>query len=461
MRGSGFVAWVTAVVAVLGMSVVASAETPTERRLRILEEQLRRAQQEIEQLKGQVQQQKAIGAAAQKEADERKVEEAKRAEEDRKLDEVRRAGLKKGQLPIWASYGIGKGLTVQSDDGKFQVSVYNRFQGRYTGTDQDDPEKDDTSSFRVRRMKTTFEGHAFSPTLLYKFQVNWAGSPELEDAYAHWVPRKYAGFQVGQYKVPFNRQQLTSSGAQQFVDRAITDDFFTFARDQGATVTGSWFGPKSDMLEWNAGIFNGNGINRASNENSDHLGVARVLFMPLGGFKYYSESDTDDSQKPLLGIGAAYAFNSQADAAATEKARILSSSRLGGVFGSDFGDRVDISQGTVDAHFKYRGVSVLGDYYWAQADPNHFPSEEARGYNFQAGYFILPKRLEAALRYALVDRNIDEEDAGVREIGGALGYFFLAHNLKIQADVRSLSAEVPGGPDQDIMEYRAQVQVIF
>lgn len=441
-----------AVAAFVSHAALGRAEMTTEQRLRALEAQLRKAQGEIERLRGEVQQQKAISQGAQTQ-----IEEQRKAQEEQTKEAKK--PLKQGQFPLKTRYELGKGLTVETEDKKFKVSIYNRIQGRYTYTDQDNPERDDTSSFRVRRFKTVFEGNAFDPSLHYKFQVNWPTSPELEDAFLHWKPRTYAGVQVGQYKVPFNRQQLTSSGAQQFVDRAITDDYFTFARDQGVTLTGSWFGTNNDLLEWNAGIFNGNGINRSSNENADHLGVARALFMPLGKFDYYVESDVNDTQEPRLGIGAAGAFNSQADSTASSRARIFESGRLGTFFGDDVMGRFDVGQATADLHFKFRGLSMLGDYYWAEADPNLGSSRSANGYNVQAGYFVLPKRLEAAVRYAFIDR--DRESRDFREIGGGLGYFFFGHNLKIQADVRSLMDEIPGGEDRDTMEYRAQVQAIF
>src|SRR5436309_15446942 len=68
-------------VVVLAASLVrpsgrAAAETPTEKRLRLLEEKLRQAEEEIRELKGQVQQQKAIGQATQKQV-EQTADEAK------------------------------------------------------------------------------------------------------------------------------------------------------------------------------------------------------------------------------------------------------------------------------------------------------------------------------------------------------------------------------------------------
>jgi hypothetical protein len=67
-----------AIVGLLAIAVPGRAETPTERRLRVLEEQLRKAQDELRQLRDQAQQQRAIGQATQKQA-EQTAEESKTA----------------------------------------------------------------------------------------------------------------------------------------------------------------------------------------------------------------------------------------------------------------------------------------------------------------------------------------------------------------------------------------------
>src|SRR2546427_1964379 len=83
---------VGAVVAVL-LTVAASggAETPTEKRLRQLEETLRKTQDEVQQLRRQLEQQKAIGQATQKQV-EQTAEESKAATAETK---------KAVELPDW------------------------------------------------------------------------------------------------------------------------------------------------------------------------------------------------------------------------------------------------------------------------------------------------------------------------------------------------------------------------
>ena len=78
-------------VALLGVAARGRAETPVEKRLRVLEDQLRGAQDESKHLRNQVEQQRAIGQATQKQV-EQTAEESKTATAEAK---------KSVELPDW------------------------------------------------------------------------------------------------------------------------------------------------------------------------------------------------------------------------------------------------------------------------------------------------------------------------------------------------------------------------
>ena len=101
---------------------------------------------------------------------------------------------------------------------------------------------DSQGSFRIRRVEVQARRlvlaaarrrarrRRFMPRLSYELQLNWpdvttANAPGnmLEDANIAWDPQGRGKFRVvvGQFKVPFGRQEMTSSGNQQFVDRAL------------------------------------------------------------------------------------------------------------------------------------------------------------------------------------------------------------------------------------------------
>ena len=126
---------------------------------------------------------------------------------------------------------------------------------------------DSKGSFRIRRAKFKLEGWFYKPELEFEVQLNWpdvtarAANRFLEDANIDWDISKKKQFRVrfGQFKAPFGRQQLTSSGAQQFVDRAIQDARYNDGRETGLALWGVLGGNK---LDWRVMISNGNGRSR-------------------------------------------------------------------------------------------------------------------------------------------------------------------------------------------------------
>ena len=63
---------------------------------------------------------------------------------------------------------------------------------------------------------------------------------------------------------PFGRQEMTSSGSQQFVDRSLVSNEYARGRDIGVAVQGALW---SNKLEYRFGVFNGNGLTRTINDN--------------------------------------------------------------------------------------------------------------------------------------------------------------------------------------------------
>lgn len=374
---------------------------------------------------------------------------------DQELAEAKKE-MEKSQPAVDWSYRLGRGFTVATKDKNYSLNLGSRLQARYTFEDRESFVGDDRSSFRVRRAKIWFQGNAYRPWIEYKIQGNFDsgedGEFEMEDYFINLAYFREGSLQFGQFKVPFNRQELTSSGSQQFVDRGITNDEFNFGRDAGVMVHGNL----KDFFHYQLGLYNGNGANRSANDNNGHLFGVRTWVTPLGRFSYYSESDTDYSKTPGLGVGAAFVFNNKT----TSGPGI---SRLASGFGE-----ADVSNATVDLGFKWMGASLIGDYFWRKADPSAPGASDAdsQGFLVQAGYFILPKQLEIAGRFARINHDKDRSSSRidhVAETRGAINYFFQGHPLKLQFDVGKISEnrETAGGRDRDTIDARLQFQIIF
>lgn len=358
------------------------------------------------------------------------------------------------------------GKTRMTLGSSFYLEVSNRIQLRYTHEIPDGAVKlagtanagDSKGSFRIRRAKLKFEGWAFKPWLNYEVQTNWPGINSanlanfLEDANINWdvtKGKKKLMVKLGQYKVPFGLQELTSSGSQQFVDRSLVSNAYFRGRDTGLSV---WGVLGANKLEYRVGAFNGNGLTRSANDNDKFQYDARISFQPNGAVPLGSYSGTHQSEsdfetralgKPVFVVSAAVEQNDLANVATDLRTNIKST-----LF-------------EIDSIFKYKGFSATGAYIWGERKPQVTnPSFDTQGYYVQAGYFLKPDKWEVAARYGQQDPSKSVSKDKVSEIRGGLSYFYARHVLKVQADFGQVKTESSSATRKN-NELRVQAQLIF
>ena len=342
------------------------------------------------------------------------------------------------------SWKDGK-TTIESKSARLDIS--NRLQVRFTDENREvEPAGDpDRGSFRIRRMRTKFEGWAYTKDLTYELQFDTAvESNLLQDAnvnYDFTHGTKLFQLKGGQFKVPFGRQQLTSSGNQQFVDRSIASDRFARGRDIGLQA---WGLPAGGKLDWRVGVFNGNGRTVSRNDNDDYQLNARLTWQPFGDVKY-SEGDFESTDKLLFALAGGYESNERPVAAAgTTPAHAVDKEILG-----------------VDAVLKWKGLSIFGEWFDASNERTGTLSDfDDDGYVAQVGYFVIPQKFEVAARLSEIDPNASVANNEQEETGLALGYFFSKHSNKLQADYREIETQ-SGSTTRKDKEFRLQYQIVF
>jgi phosphate-selective porin OprO/OprP len=372
------------------------------------------------------------------------------------------------------AYQPGKGFTFTSPDARFQLSLGGRGQFQYQYLDKDDVNGpvQETSVWRIRRFKVYMGGYAFTKDLTYRVQADLAKSGTaqmLDDAWINYRFTDAVQIQAGQFKIPFSRQELTSDGALQFVDRANAVDAFKPSYDVGTMVQGKVAG---GVLAWNAGLFNGTGQSGTRTTNSGAW-AARVIFNPFGEMRY-SEADLENTPSPLLSLGAGYFANTlKRNANSTFLDTTTSTPPYAGTAGwlgkaaantaiFDNTERVDVGTYGFDAVFKWRGFSAQGEYFGGKAEgQNRGRTVHSRGYYGQAGYFLLPKKLEVAARYSSVDPNREKTQDLQVEVTGAVSYYFEGHNLKLQGDYTNIHTQLAGKQATDDKQMRVQAQLAF
>ncbi|MBI5575603.1 MAG: porin [Deltaproteobacteria bacterium] len=365
-------------------------------------------------------------------------------------------------------YKLGKGFTFTSPDEKFQLSVGGRIQPRYSYTDAEavSGSAQDASEWKIRWAKLSVGGYAYSKDLTYKIQIaleNSGNAKLLDYAYLKYGFSDAFALQAGQFKVPFSRQALNSASALQFVDRSNAVDAFKPNYDIGAMASGKI---GRGMFAYNAGIFGGAGQSATRTTNNNAF-AARLVASPLGEAPY-SETDVGHHEKPLLSVGANYFRNTLKRSATTVFESVTPNyAAAAGWLGNgastfDNTEKVDIDQFGGDAAFLWNGFSFQAEYLEGRAEgKTSGKTLRARGMYAQAGYFLIPKRLEAAARYSYVDPNRSRSNDIQAETQGAVSYYFFGHNLKLQADYSNIHKQVSLNTSTDNKQVRVQAQVVF
>jgi hypothetical protein len=195
-------------------------------------------------------------------------------------------------------------------------------------------------------------------------------------------------------------------------------------------------------------------INANVRTNVNQLMLAARLQWNLLGRPGYGEGDLVYSESPQWAIGGGYAFNpaintsSNSSFVGTDLANLNIRRQL-----AAFGNArqlgwglVDYSTWAADSVFKYRGFSLQGEFYFKnvirhdkalpclRATTGNDPSlgcaafapgflGNAHGWYVQSGYYLIPRQVELAVRYAYWDPDTRAADDLVHEFDASLNWF--------------------------------------
>jgi phosphate-selective porin OprO/OprP len=347
----------------------------------------------------------------------------------------------KGEAEEKPLAGYDKGFFLRSADDMFRLEIGARVQARFTYEGIED--ESDEVNFMIRRARITLKGHAFTEDLGYRIQLGFDKGeiPTLKDAIVDYrVVDGVLHVRAGQYKKPFSRQQITSSGKLEMVDRSITDKAYHTGRDIGVTLHNDY--EKSPVVEYGVGVYNGSGdelVFTAPGDGTnvpaffDPLLVARVGYN-FGKLKGYSEIDFEGGE-PRFGVAANVQTRLNAD--------------------EDDDSFIVVGGDTIVKLYGFStSAAIFAD--WAQTGGLYRDQEfQSMGLHAQASYLIADL-VAPAFRYARVMPEGADDDS--QEITGGLGVYPFKHNFKIQADGGALLHDDPAGSTTDAL-VRLQVQV--
>ncbi|MER3447605.1 MAG: hypothetical protein C4291_12570 [Candidatus Dadabacteria bacterium] len=374
----------------------------------------------------------------------------------------------KGKFPGNFDAGYKDGLYLKTRNDKFSLKFNVLFQGQFflqTFDNDRGLDKDKQITIQIRRLRLFFTGNGFFPWMKYFVQVgsDKGGSFEIKDAFLDFAYYPELTPRIGQWKVPFQREELTSDAFLEFgADRSIVNDEFTFERDLGVEIYGSLI---NNLIEYAGGVFNGAGRNVSPNPNGTNLLYAgRVVFQPFGKYEYSQGDLRDDPTQPLFAIGAAVAGlpNFNPTTATSSRANLAKA-----VLAIDPNIKnADVFQFTADVGFKYYGFAFEGEYdmrriFHIQSTAAINNPATAHGLRLQAGYLFLPPHFEVAFRYGIVDPNNHKSGDRKQEFTPALNYYIYKHRLKVGVNYSLLLQQDSNGGNFKDNRFRIQTQLYF
>lgn len=327
---------------------------------------------------------------------------------------------------------------AEDPDDTQNLRFYGFLQPRFTYQQKDTRDPDNTVdnapgfSFKRARLGTIAQINKYA-LLQTELEISTASVLGV-DAFLRLIARPELQLTVGQFRVPFSRQNLIQGFTHQTPDAAYWESSkFIVDRDIGAQVSGELLDARATYA---LAVMGGNGPRVDKNLDDYFLFAARVELAPLGRFVRH-ESDVrslEDRLRPLVYVAANAMHNRVTDI------------------------RYKRTYLGADASFLWRGLSLYGEFYQRKDEPEDqeardakVPVVTARGFNVQAGYFVpapyVEEHLELVARLQQLDPNLEVKDPpgrddlttanpsqGFRGLGVGINWFIRGNHLaKLQA----------------------------
>ncbi|CAM8369148.1 OprO/OprP family phosphate-selective porin [Candidatus Methylopumilus universalis] len=228
-----------------------------------------------------------------------------------------------------------KNFTIESPNGENSISLTGRmhFDGRFYDYNQDDSAAIATASsigadtFDIRRARIGAKykfGKYYSGEVTTNLVGTSSSADVLDVAYLDVAWFEKAKFRIGQFKMPFSLEQLTSSNNIDFIERSFVDSMIA-AKERGIQISGDPVpGMTYALAVSNGNISTGSTANFGSEtdnrvDNKDIIGRVTVNFAEmmknkeavfhLGGA--FSQGDIPGSTAPL-GSNSSTTFRTEA-----------------------------------------------------------------------------------------------------------------------------------------------------
>jgi phosphate-selective porin len=336
--------------------------------------------------------------------------------------------------PGAAEYKLTLGGYIQANYDSGDVSA---FEGRFGLTALKD-------RFRLRRTRVNLSGD-YKEQFEFKVEGDFSQSDGLSpatrtgfsatDIFINWHAVPEANLKVGQWKAPFGLEQITPDATIFTIERSLPTGAITPERQIGVML---WGKPltniaqeQKDLVTYYAGVFNGNGRNFNNNDNNEFMYVGRLELLPFKG--------TVMGQEASLKIAGDYFFSRDETGTNISPSLNLKVNADGSLTSFVLASPDERHAFSFDAWLKIGPFDLIGEYFDEQVDGRAatgikpIANFEAKGGYVQASYFLVPKKLQAVVKWESLDPGQVAND-GIHSITGGLNYYIHGDAVKVMAN---------------------------
>ena len=424
-----------------------AVELSAEERLRALEKAVEGLQQrnaELEREVSSLKKQKSATTALGPEKRSKFVPDSKSYVEKTETTEEKKPVY---VVPAGSEIKLALGGLLQT---QYEAGDVSAFEGRFGSAAIDD-------RFRLRRMRINVTGD-FAEHFDFKLEGEFVQSDTAItvrnaigatiasnstrtsfgglDLWANWHQFPEFQVKVGQWKAPFGFEQLYPDPKLLTPERSQVTSALTPERQIGVQIWGKPFAnvfpDQKDLLTYYAGIFNGDGRNITVNDNDDYMYVGRLELQPLKTKIFNQEATLKLGANALSSNDAAGTVLSPAGSV-----RVNSDGSLSAFTAPSAAERTAYG---LDAYFHLGPFDLMAEYLSEDFDarpvnglPPLFNDFRADGYYVQAGYYLIPKKLQLVTKYESFDPGQVAND-NLSSITGGLNYYIKGDDIKIMAN---------------------------
>jgi phosphate-selective porin len=338
-----------------------------------------------------------------------------------------------------------------------RITVIGDFAEQFDFKIEGDFEQSDAAITALRTVDVTT---GKTTTVTNSNRVEFSGT----DIFINWHAIPEMNLKVGQWKAPFGLEQITPDSTIYTIERSLPTGALTPERQIGAMLWGkpltNVVPEQKDLVTYYAGMFNGNGRNFNNNDNNEFMYVGRLEVQPFKGKLM--------GQEASLKIGGDYLFSRDETGTNISPALNLKVNADGSLTSFSLTSPDERHAYSFDVWLKLGRFDLIAEYLDEHVRPRGptpmFSEFEANGFYVQGSYFLLPKKLQAVVKWEHLNPGQFGSD-GIRSITGGMNYYFHGDNVKVMADYvhtwSDLREANPQLGDDQFDEMLLRMQVLF